>query len=67
MEIDDPETVARLLLGALTRGAMLIAGAPNPAETRQAVADAMRALITGFVPSGSGGDLVPSAGADGHR
>ena len=49
LEIDDPETVTRLLLGALTRGAMLVASAPDPAVTRQAVADAMRALITGFV------------------
>ena len=49
LEIDDPETVTRLLLGALTRGAMLVASAPNPAVTRRAVADAMRALITGFV------------------
>jgi AcrR family transcriptional regulator len=49
LEIDDPEAVTRLLLGALTRGAMLVASAPNPAVTRRAVADAMRALITGFV------------------
>jgi AcrR family transcriptional regulator len=49
LEIDDPETVTRLLLGALTRGAMLVASAPNPAVTRQAVAGAMRALIAGFV------------------
>ena len=45
----DPETVTGLLLGALTRGAMLVASAPNPAVTRQAVADAVRALIAGFV------------------
>jgi AcrR family transcriptional regulator len=51
LEIHDPETVTRLLLGALTRGAMLIAGATDPAATRQAVADAMRALIIGFAPS----------------
>jgi AcrR family transcriptional regulator len=50
LEIDDPETVTRLLLGALTRGAMLIAGAADPERTRQAVADAMRALIAGFAP-----------------
>ena len=49
LEIDDPETVTRLLLGALTRGAMLVASAPDPAVTRQAVAGAMRALIAGFV------------------
>ena len=36
--------------GALTRGAMLIAGAADPAATRHAVAGAMRALIIGFAP-----------------
>jgi AcrR family transcriptional regulator len=51
LEIGDPETVTRLLLGALTRGAMLIASAPNPAVTRRSVTEAMRALITGFVPA----------------
>lgn len=49
--VDDPETVARLLLGALTRGAMLIANSPDPVRTRHAVAQAMRALLSGFVPA----------------
>jgi hypothetical protein len=46
LHIDDPETTTRLLLGALTRGAMLIASSPEPTETRRAVANAMRALLT---------------------
>jgi AcrR family transcriptional regulator len=51
LQVDDPETVARLLLGAMTRGAMLIASAPEPARTRQAVADAMAALLKSFSTS----------------
>ena len=58
LEIGDPETVTRLLLGALTRGAMLIASAPNPGVTRRAVAEAMRALITGFVPAAGRGTVT---------
>jgi AcrR family transcriptional regulator len=50
LTVDDPATVARLLLGALTRGAMLIANSPNPTQTRQAVADSMRALLSGLSP-----------------
>ena len=48
LRIEDPETVTRLLLGALTRGAMLIASSPEPTETRQAVAAATRALLSSF-------------------
>ncbi|HME16097.1 MAG TPA: helix-turn-helix domain-containing protein [Mycobacterium sp.] len=48
LHVDDPETVTRLLLGALTRGAMLIANAADPVETRHAVALSMRALLSGF-------------------
>ena len=33
LRADDPETLARLLLGALTRGGMLIANSPQPRET----------------------------------
>jgi AcrR family transcriptional regulator len=50
IEIDDPETATRLLLGALTRGAMLIANSANPVKTRHAVAKSMRALLNSFVP-----------------
>jgi len=48
LRVDDPETVTRLLFGALNRGAMLIANAADPVETRRAVALSMRALLSGF-------------------
>jgi AcrR family transcriptional regulator len=51
LHVEDPETVARLLLGAMTRGAMLIASSPEPGKTRQAVADALLALLNGFSTS----------------
>ena len=50
IEVEDPETATRLLLGALTRGAMLIANSPDPVETRHAVAKSMRALLSSFTP-----------------
>ncbi|MGX9792093.1 TetR/AcrR family transcriptional regulator [Mycobacterium sp. MMS18-G62] len=50
--VEDPETATRLLLGALTRGAMLIANSPDPVETRHAVAKSMRALLGSFTPHG---------------
>lgn len=48
LRVDDPPTLARLLLGALTRAGLLIAGSAEPAATRDAVAVTLRALITGF-------------------
>jgi AcrR family transcriptional regulator len=48
LHVDDPPTLARLLLGALTRAGLLIASSPEPAATRDAVAATMRALISGF-------------------
>jgi AcrR family transcriptional regulator len=48
--VDDPETVTRLLFGALTRGAMLIANSSDPVQTRHAVARSMRALLSSFTP-----------------
>ena len=50
LDIDDSETLARLLFGALTRGAMLIAGSSDPAGTRDRVARGMRALLAGLAP-----------------
>jgi AcrR family transcriptional regulator len=50
VDIDDPETATRLLLGALTRGAMLIANSADPVTTRHAVARSMRALLNSFAP-----------------
>jgi AcrR family transcriptional regulator len=46
--VDDPETMARLLLGTLTRAGMLVASSDNPRATRDAVAASLRALIGGF-------------------
>ncbi|MCV7258990.1 TetR/AcrR family transcriptional regulator [Mycobacterium shimoidei] len=51
LRVDDPETITRLLLGALTRGAMLIANSADPVATRHAVAQSMRALLNGFTPA----------------
>ena len=48
LRVDDPETLARLLLGALTRGGMLIANSPTPRETRNAVAHSIRVLLEGL-------------------
>ena len=48
--VEDPETATRLLLGALTRGAMLIANSADPVQTRHAVAKSMRALLSSFTP-----------------
>ncbi len=48
IHVDDPDTVTRLLLGALTRGAMLIANSSDPVATRHAVARSMRTLLNGF-------------------
>jgi AcrR family transcriptional regulator len=45
LRVEDPETLTRLLLGALTRGGMLIANSDQPRVTRDAVAKAMRALL----------------------
>jgi AcrR family transcriptional regulator len=52
VQVKDPETVARLLLGALTRGGMLIANAGDPTRTRNAVARSLRELLAGLAPSG---------------
>jgi AcrR family transcriptional regulator len=54
LTVDDPATMARLLLGVLTRGAMLIASSPHPAETRKSVADSIRALLAGLAPAQRG-------------
>lgn len=48
LRVEDPETLARLLLGALTRGGMLIANSPEPQQTRDGVARAIRTLLTGL-------------------
>jgi len=54
LHVADPETLARLLLGALTRAGLLIASSADPRATRNAVSATLRAIIGGFGP-GSGG------------
>jgi len=48
LRADDPDTLARLLLGALTRGSMLIAQSPAPREARDAVVASLRLLLSGL-------------------
>ncbi|MBL7494313.1 TetR/AcrR family transcriptional regulator [Frankia sp. AgB1.9] len=48
IRVADPETLARLLLGALTRAGMLIASSPHPTQTRDAAAATIRALLAGL-------------------
>jgi AcrR family transcriptional regulator len=50
LRVEDPETLARLLLGALTRGGMLIASSTEPRRTRDRVAKTIRALLAGLSP-----------------
>ncbi len=61
LSVEDPETIARMLLGALDRGAMLIAGSEEPGRTRDAVARAVRALLAGLAKG------EPSTGDPGLR
>jgi hypothetical protein len=51
IDVADCETFATLLMGALTRGAMLIANAKHPRRTRDAVSAAIAAMLA------SGGDI----------
>lgn len=48
LRVADPDTMARLFLGALTRGSMLIAASGQPRATRDEVARAVRALLQGL-------------------
>jgi AcrR family transcriptional regulator len=53
LSIDDPPTMARLLLGLATRGAMLIANSAEPVQTRESVARSFRALLAGLTTRSS--------------
>jgi AcrR family transcriptional regulator len=48
LHVPDPETLARLLLGTLVRGGMLIASSDDPARTRDQVSAAIRGLLAGL-------------------
>ena len=52
LRADDPQTLARLLLGMLTRGGMLIASSAEPVATRNAVAATLRAILDGLGRAG---------------
>jgi AcrR family transcriptional regulator len=49
LQVGDPATLTRLLLGAVTRGAMLIANSTTPVETRDAVGKTVRELLAGLM------------------
>lgn len=53
LSVADPETFARLWMGVLTRGGMLIASAADPVRTRDEVARSMREMLAGLEPSRS--------------
>lgn len=48
LRVDSPDTVARLLLGALTRAGILLAHATDPVATRRAVSGSLRQLLAGL-------------------
>ncbi len=48
LAVEDPDTLARLWMGVLTRGGLLIASSSDPATTRDAVARAMKDLLSGL-------------------
>jgi AcrR family transcriptional regulator len=48
LRADDPQTLATLLLGMLTRGGMLIASSADPVATRNAVAATLRSILAGL-------------------
>jgi len=50
LAVADPQTLARLLLGTLTRAGLMIASSAEPERTRDAVAATLRAMIAGFAP-----------------
>jgi AcrR family transcriptional regulator len=48
LRVDDPQTLATLLLGMLQRGGMLVASSAKPVATRNAVAATLRAILDGL-------------------
>jgi hypothetical protein len=49
LRVADPPTLVRLLFGAMTRAGLLIASAPDPKATRDAVGGTFRQLLSGFL------------------
>jgi AcrR family transcriptional regulator len=54
LRVDSPETLGRLLLGALTRAGILIAHAADPQATRAAVSRSLRELLAGLTRGAPG-------------
>ena len=48
LRVPDPQTLARLLLGTLTRAGVMIASSAEPERTRDEVAVTLQAMIAGF-------------------
>jgi AcrR family transcriptional regulator len=53
LRVSNPEILARLLLGTLTRAALLIAGSPTPAATRDEVASTIRGILRALGGAGT--------------
>jgi AcrR family transcriptional regulator len=53
LRVSNPEILARLLLGTLTRAALLIAGSPTPAATRDEVAGTIRDILRALGSTGT--------------
>jgi hypothetical protein len=53
LRVEDPQMLARLLFGAMTRAGLLIASAPDPKATRDAVGVTFRQMMSGFLKQSS--------------
>lgn len=49
LRVEDPQTLALLLFGAMTRAGLLIASSPDPKATRDAVGTTFRQMMSGFL------------------
>jgi len=49
LHVDDPQTLVRLLFGAMTRAGLLIASSPDPKATRDAVGATFSQMMSGFL------------------
>jgi AcrR family transcriptional regulator len=49
LRVEDPQTLALLLFGAMTRAGLLIASSPDPKATRDTVGATFRQMMSGFL------------------
>ncbi len=49
LRVEDPQTLALLLFGAMTRAGLLIASSPDPKATRDNVGATFRQMMSGFL------------------